>query len=65
MKKTLLDSDIPINKAVENINPLVRMFAVLDRRVGKRTLVKLKLSVDRQPEWLRYFYLLRLSAENI
>lgn len=49
----------------ETVNPLVRMFAVLDRRVGKRTLEKLALCVDEQPAWLREFYLLRLEAEKI
>lgn len=46
-------------------NPLVRMFAVLDRRVGKRTLEKLKVTIDVQPEWLKQFYVLRLNAEQI
>lgn len=40
------------------------MFAVLDRRVGKRTIDKLKASIDEQPEWLRFFYLLRSEAEH-
>lgn len=46
-------------------NPIVRMFAVLDRRVGKRTLSSLKDEVSEQPEWLAFFYKLRLEAENI
>lgn len=46
-------------------NPIVRMFAVLDRRVGKRTLSSLKDEVSEQPEWLAFFYKLRLDAENI
>ena len=41
------------------------MFAVLDRRVGKRTLVSIKDEVFEQPEWLAFFYKLRLEAENI
>jgi hypothetical protein len=44
-------------------NPLVRMFAVLDRRIGKRTLEKIKGDIDKQPTWLRRFYRLRLEAE--
>lgn len=40
------------------------MFAVLDRRVGKRTLAKLSEAVEKQPECLRYFYELRLNAEE-
>ncbi len=46
-------------------NPIVRMFAILDRRVGKRTLEKLKDTYDEQPEWLKQFYDLRFEAENL
>lgn len=46
-------------------NAAVRMFAVLDRRIGKRTLAKVSESVRRQPEWLRPFYEVRLQAEGI
>ena len=45
-------------------DPIVRMFAVLDRRIGKRTLEKIKDTVSEQPEWLRQFYELRIIAEN-
>lgn len=48
-----------------NDDPIVRMFAVLDRRVGKRTLRSLKDEVSEQPEWLAFFYKLRLDAENV
>ncbi len=57
------NQDIKIS--LQSNNPIVRMFAILDRRVGKRTLEKLKESVAEQPEWLKRFYLLRLEAENI
>ncbi len=50
-----------IQTSLASDNPIVRMFAVLDRRVGKRTLEKLKDEIDRQPEWLQYFYRLRLG----
>jgi len=54
-----------IRDSVNSKNPIVRMFAVLDRRVGKRTLIKLYETIEEQPEWLRQFYLLRLHSENI
>ncbi|MBR4050526.1 MAG: hypothetical protein IKK09_08510 [Clostridia bacterium] len=54
-----------IKNSIESDNPIVRMFAILDRRTGKRTLEKLKDNVTKQPEWLQKFYLLRLEAENI
>lgn len=57
--------ELPIENSIFHKNPLVRMFAVLDRRIGKRTLEKLKSEVDLQPEWLRSVYTLRLSTEKL
>lgn len=54
-----------IQESLYSPNPLVRMFAVLDRRIGKRTLQKIKDTVSDQPEWLRQFYVLRLDSEKI
>ena len=54
-----------IHECVHSENPLVRMFAILDRRVGKRTLEKLKDTLAEQPEWLKQFYILRFEAENL
>lgn len=53
-----------IKDSINSENPLVRMFAVLDRRLGKRTLENVKGSVENQPEWLQIFYRLRLGPEN-
>ena len=55
----------PIHDALFSDNAAVRMFAVLDRRIGKRTLAKLSGSVGAQPEWLRPFYEVRLQAEGV
>lgn len=46
-------------------NPVIRMFAVLDRRVGKRTLERMKQELELQPDWLQRIYRLRLEAEKI
>lgn len=54
-----------IQESIFSSNPLVRMFAISDRRIGKRTLQKLKDTIEEQPEWLRRFYALRLSSEAI
>ncbi len=54
--------ELPIDESINHINPIVRMFAVLDRRIGKRTLLKLNESLDNQPEWLKEIYLLRINA---
>lgn len=56
---------INISDALSSSNPIVRMFAILDRRVGKRTLEKESITVNNQPEWLQFFYKLRLDAEQI
>ena len=57
------------NQSIENslkaADPIVKMFAILDRRVGKRTLEKVKLEMNSLPEWLRYFYDLRLESEGL
>ena len=54
-----------IQESISSSYPIVRMFAVLDRRIGKRTLQKMKNTLEEQPDWLKQFYLLRLKAENI
>ena len=46
-------------------NPLVYLFAILDRRVGKRTLIKINREKENKPQWLWRFLGLRLEAENI
>jgi len=52
-----------IQESLNSNNPIIRMFAVLDRRVGKRTLAKLESELDKQPKWLRQIYLLRFGAQ--
>ena len=54
-----------IQESIASVNPLVRMFAVLDRRIGKRTLLRIRDTAEEQPEWLRRFYTLRFDAEAI
>ncbi|WP_425756532.1 SF0329 family protein [Ihubacter sp. rT4E-8] len=54
-----------VERSLWSENDLLRMFAILDRRVGKRTLEKMTdLYVDL-PDWLKPFYALRLAAEEI
>lgn len=54
-----------IQESLRSNNPLIRMFAILDRRVGKRTLTKLKSEFENQPQWLQQIYLLRFTAESV
>ncbi len=49
-----------IQNSIFSDDPIVRMFAVLDRRIGKRTIEK--LNVSEQPEWLQIFYELRKNS---
>ena len=53
-----------IQVSIHSDDPMVRMFAVLDRRIGKRTLSVLQNTLETQPLWLQEFYQLRLTAES-
>ena len=53
-----------IQQSIHSSNPIVKMFALLDRRIGKRTLAGLQKEMQRQPEWLQNIYRLRLEAKE-
>lgn len=57
------NQDIDASLVSENL--LVRIMALLDRRVGKRRLVAMRASMQTAPPILRFFYALRLEAEGI
>lgn len=50
--------DMPIEKAIESEDPLIRAFAIVDRRLGKRTLEKLEIG-DTEHTLVKAFYELR------
>lgn len=54
-----------IHKSLSSVNPIVRLFAILDKRAGKRTLERLRYKAKSQPKWLQEFYILRLHADGI
>ncbi len=54
-----------VTAALCSENYLFRVFAFMDRRVGKRTLVKIREEAGKMPEWVRRFYTLRCDAEGI
>lgn len=54
-----------IAESLQSENALVRMFALLDRRTGKRTLEKLRSTVGDLPQWLQMIYYIRLEAEHM
>lgn len=55
----------PIGKSLRSQNAVVRMFALLDRRTGKRTLERLRGRMQQEPQWLQMIYYIRLEAENL
>ena len=44
---------------------LLRVFAYMDRRVGKRTLINIREEAEQLPEWVRQFYQIRCEADGI
>ena len=54
-----------IEKSLVSENLLVRIFAILDHRVGKRRLVGLKEQMQSAPPILQFFYSVRTEAEGI
>lgn len=76
LEKGMLDSQIvlftahrfinsPIEASLYGENPLARMYALLDRRTGKRRLKQLVGRINEEPEWLQRFYLIRLQTEGV
>ena len=55
----------PIEESLKSDNSIVKTLALIDRRVGKRTLNTLKESIKDEGELVRYFYRLRCEAEQI
>ena len=54
-----------ITDSLYSENYLLRIFAFMDRRVGKRTLEKIKDDVEVLPEWVKQFYQIRCEADGI
>ena len=54
-----------IEKSWYSDNLLVRIFAVLDRRVGKRKLISMKESIENEPDSIKEFFAIRMNAEGI
>lgn len=54
-----------IDDSLNSDDLIVRIFAVLDRRVGKRRLVKMKDTLNENDEIFNMFYAIRIDAEKI
>ena len=54
-----------IDDCLASGSAIVRLFTILDKRVGKRRLQRLLPELEQQPDWLKFFYGLRIDAEGI
>lgn len=54
-----------IEKSLISENLLVRIFAILDRRVGKRKLKEIRENILDEPVTFQEFYAIRVNAEKI
>lgn len=54
-----------IESSLADEHPIVRIFALLDRRLGKRRLAALEETIEQELDWVRPFYLLRMEAEGL
>ena len=59
--------NMPIKDAIDNQDHIIKILAIMDRRLGKRTLRKIYMEkqFEEFPQWVRQFYELRFAAENI
>lgn len=55
----------PIGDSLNSENIIVVVLAVLDRRVGKRALLKIRDKMEMQHYIVKYFYALKCDAEGI
>ena len=54
-----------VETSLTSKHPIVRIFALLDRRAGKRRLAALESTMENELDWVRPFYLLRMEAEGL
>lgn len=54
-----------VAESLASENAVVRMLALLDRRIGKRMLEKLRVPMQQAPQWLQMIYYIRLEAEHM
>jgi hypothetical protein len=52
--------NLPIKDALQSLNPLIKAFAIIDKRIGKRTLENLEIS-DSDHNLVKLFYNLRIT----
>ncbi|MBO5983326.1 MAG: hypothetical protein J6Q06_05630 [Clostridia bacterium] len=57
--------NVDVADALNSKDYLHKIFAYMDRRVGKRTLLKIKDEVKDLPQWVQQFYQLRCEADGL
>ncbi|MED3959048.1 hypothetical protein P4605_17270 [Priestia aryabhattai] len=55
----------PIDVSLKSNDMVIKLLCMLDRRVGKRTLRKMKETISDEPTLVQDFYQLRCDAENM
>ena len=58
--ETYRNSDIQYS--IRSSDPIVKMFALFDRRTGKRSLERIEEEMKDEPEWLQKIYRIRISV---
>jgi len=58
-------NEYSVKECLDSENYALRMLAVLDRRIGKRTIEKLLNNISNEPEWFQKFIVLRAESEGI
>lgn len=54
-----------VEESLASENMIVRIFAILDRRIGKRRLLAMKDHIQEEPETFQRFYAIRAEAEGL
>lgn len=54
-----------IDKSLISDNLIVRIFAILDRRIGKRRLLLIQETIEDEPETFQVFFAIRAKAEGL
>ncbi|MER2041074.1 SF0329 family protein [Desemzia incerta] len=58
-----LNSSIEVSLQSNHI--IIKILSLIDRRVGKRTLIRIKESIQQEHKIVQFFYTLRCEAERI
>ena len=54
-----------MDESLKSDNLFVRILAILDRRIGKRRLLKIREEIENEPEIIQFFYNVRVEAEHL